>query len=475
MEPDPYGRFWDQLDEVRRQNPGMLVGVWPDGASRGTGVAPQFVYEDGKVLCRAEHLPLVRSRLGNSYVRDEDTGTGLSLISLADGLNVPAQVRIANIPRDDEAPGGPAGPVATPNHIVSITPVNMCPADEPVPVAVDAAPWPPALTDAAIGAGVTILVVDTGLIDGYLTGHPWLSGVRAPSPDAVAGNGGDGGVFRGQSTEDGVIKEYASHGTFVAGVIGAAAPGTEIRLSNALQHAGAIDETQLGRILLSVLGTGEWPHIISLSAGSPTMDGMPLLGLEPFLAALAAHPQTVLIAAAGNDARRDDQEPAGQTPPYHFWPAAYAPVNPGIISVGALARRHDGRACFSNYGTSVTVWARGEEHINAFLSGVYEYRNGTDPVCHNYPADPLYAPCSCVTSLPWHAHALFQGMARWSGTSFAAPLVAAMVASYMSETGNRTDARAAAHELIAARAEDLVDTVARQVDGVNSPALRAFR
>ena len=155
--------------------------------------------------------------------------------------------------------------------------------------------------------------------------------------------------------------------------------------------------------------------------------------------------------AAGNDARRDDRDDLLDALPYHFWPAAQAPHDSGVLSIGALARHHDGRACFTNHGTSISVYARGEEHINAFLTGEYEYHHGVDPACHNYHP-PLYCPCSCVTSLPWHGHALFQGMARWSGTSFATPLVAGMVAAYMTETGERVNARAAAHELIEKRA-----------------------
>jgi subtilisin family serine protease len=486
MQPDPYERFWKQLKEVCAKQPDKAFDVWPSDATPGSGVAPQYVYERGKILCRTSALPEVRQRLGGAVTDIFDLNAELTLLTLAGDLDVPEHVRMAN-ENDGKAPTGYS---ATPNHLVSITPVNMCPADEPVPVDVDAQPWPPLVTDPSVGQGIEILVIDTGVIPHYIDGHPWLhgvydSGIRDPvEPGTDVFPVGDSGIVpgldgvHGPDTRDpfepgtgvidgehaeGLIKEYACHGTFIAGVIGAIAPGARIRVSKALQNGGALSEARLGKILLGVLQTyDKWPDIISLSAGAPTMDGLPLMGLEGFFAELAKHPETVLIAAAGNDAERDDRDDIYDHLPYHFWPAAYAPHNPQVVSVGALARHHDGRACFSNHGTSVTVYARGEEHINAFAHGEYEYHHGLDPACHNYP-DSLYCPCSCVTSLPWHAHALFQGMARWSGTSFATPLVAGMVAAYLTETGERHDARTAAHDLIEKRAEQVTDLDCEQL------------
>lgn len=290
------------------------------------------------------------------------------------------------------------------------------------------------------------------MIQGYLNGHPWLAGVVDGEPEGFY-RGGAGSTreragdthWYGSYDERGLIKQYAGHGTFIAGIIGSAAPSAKIRVSNALDRAGAMLETDLGNALLAVLGTGPWPHIISLSAGGPTHDGHPLLGLNAFFAELDKHPETVLLAAAGNDAERDT---AGATDgePYHFWPAANAPTYSGVVSVGALRRHDDSRACFSNYGSSVSVYARGEEHVNAFPHGEYEYHHDLDHTCRNADT-PLYSPCSCTTSLPYHAHAIFQGMARWSGTSFATPLVAGKLAAYMSRQ-RLTDARKAAHDMI---------------------------
>ena len=451
MERDPYERFWQQFDEVCDKQPGKRFTVSPPEARPGSGIAPEIVYETGRMLCRTEHVEGVRAHLDPLGAGFEEMSPALTMITVPDDVDIPAHVRAANA-AFAAVPGAPVPAPLAPNHLVSIAPVNLCPADEPVPVARDAEPWPPRVLDPGVGQGIDILVVDTGLIPDHLTGHPWLAGVVPPQP-------GDTTVLRRPFRDDGLIKEYSGHGTFIAGVIGAAAPGATIHLSNALQNGGALLETELGAILLDVLGAmPRWPHIISLSAGAPTLDGQPLMGLEGFLAELDRHPETVLIAAAGNDAKRDDRDNGA----YHFWPAAYAPHRPGVISVGALARHHDGRACFTNHGSSVTVYARGEEHVNAFLTGEYEYHHGLDPACHNY-VPPLYCPCSCVTSVPWHGHAMFQGMARWSGTSFATPLVAGMVAAHMTETGEHHNARTAAHDLIGKRARLIGDVDGEQL------------
>jgi len=140
-------------------------------------------------------------------------------------------------------------------------------------------------------------------------------------------------------------------------------------------------------------------QLINLSAGGTTVDGGPMLSFEVFYEQhLSKSPGVVLVAAAGNNA---DDVP--------FWPAAAD----WAVGVGALGADCENRAWFSNYGDWVDVWVRGEAMVNAFASGLYTY---------DWPPQA-------------GARQVFTGMARWSGTSFATPVVVGLVAERMSRTG----------------------------------------
>jgi hypothetical protein len=116
-------------------------------------------------------------------------------------------------------------------------------------------------------------------------------------------------------------------------------------------------EERFGAQLLRVLRefeqqVGDWPHIISLSAGGTSHDGGELVGLDPFLTELERqHPDTVLVAAAGNDGENADVKPD--------YPAAFD--LPNIISVAATDS-NDALSDFSNYGaSSVDLAAPGDD------------------------------------------------------------------------------------------------------------------
>jgi subtilisin family serine protease len=88
--------------------------------------------------------------------------------------------------------------------------------------------------------------------------------------------------------------------------------------------------------------------------------------------------------------------------------------------VGALDTRTPGvvkRACFSNYGSWVDVWAPGVDLRSTYIAGRW---------------------------LTADEDVEFDGWAQWSGTSFAAPTVAAEVAMRAVNGG----ARAAAYGLL---------------------------
>jgi hypothetical protein len=143
-----------------------------------------------------------------------------------------------------------------------------------------------------------------------------------------------------------------------------------------------------------------------------------------------------------------------------FYPAAFAAdrdagyVDNGLlVAVGALRQDRLGRACFSNYDEWVTVYEEGENLINAFPTGRFVYNEplcGSDPPhCMYYPTDPLEDGCTCLAAPARGSVALFDGMAMWSGTSFATPIVAARIARHMTENPRFRDRpRAATQDLL---------------------------
>jgi subtilisin family serine protease len=313
--------------------------------------------------------------------------------------------------------------VVTPEHLFYVTPsVSPCPATEPEEVAPGIPPDPVLPTPflpagAADGRGVKVVVLDVGWSDAPAA--YWLTGVTGDPENAFDGSGR--------------IRPYAGHGTFIAGVLRAIARNVEIVVKSYFTTAGAMWEFDLAEALDEVLDLG--PDIISLSAGTRTRFDLPALGLDVFIRTrLNRVNGLTLVAAAGNESTRD-----------YFWPAAF----PETVGVGALADNGRDRASFSNFGGWVDVYAPGENLVNAFLTGDYE--------CTEPPN------AGQVRS--------FAGMARWSGTSFATPLVAGLIAGRMSITGE--SGKQAADALLAfalTQPEPGVGPILRAGDALNSLA-----
>ncbi|MFD4257093.1 S8/S53 family peptidase [Streptomyces sp. NPDC058534] len=456
-------RFHEQFDQIQRSMPDIPLAMGPDDSA-------EFLYEKGVVLARdgdearlvedtvRDHFTAMSGLTSDSVRRTspETNRTGITRIRVGepDEGDRGNDSTVAHALRSLRTVEGRAGRrLISRNHVVSIA-VNACPGDEPVPVPVSEPPNPAAAgTPYDEGTAVGVLVIDTGLMNDYRS-YPLLAHT-------------DGDAQLKECDDDGVLLQYVGHGTFIAGLVAAVAPNTDVTVLGTLNDAGAILESELGEKLFEAVDRGGWPEVLSLSAGTSNgrVDG--LLGVHAFMEELRDQ-RTLLVAAAGNN--------ASATP---FWPAAYADL-PGwensVLSVGALRSDGEFGACFSNHGGWVKVYAPGERLTSA-LTGFgtpvpYVYQHSTYDACRfgfGYPCTCQYPRHNGVLSEPGEAPAkpdqvMFEGHAQWSGTSFATPVVAGLVADHMT-AHKETDPRAARTQLLAANTEYA------EVRGAHVPAL----
>ena len=374
-----------------------------------------FLAHPGRVVCRATEA---RELLEPFFDRRKDIYDGRGeIVGLFGDLaryDLPARTdgKRHDIARLlDEIDENVGRQVAFPDHVVHVTPAvggggKMCPASEPeLPLGKGPVPAPTRNGDA--GLDIKVSVVDTGWCESAADNPetPWLD-------DDTYEIEGDKEVVVPSD-----IGSYVGHGTFVAGIIRCLAPATEIEIEGVLKHAGAIYESDIAAELneaMSDLEEGRLPSLISISAGTYTRNNAGMLAFE--LLSLVYRfgledDGPLVIAAAGNE---NTDRP--------FYPAAYD----WVVAVGAL----DEHMCtpkFTNYGRWVDVWAHGTKLVNAFPVGTYFVKEPGPTQGEQRD---------------------FTGLAQWSGTSFATPVVTGSIVAYMSEHPGMT-ARQAKAELFA--------------------------
>lgn len=290
--------------------------------------------------------------------------------------------------------GGLMRGAASPDHWVHVSPGggggSVCPAIEPQETGLKE-PWPAQITQEKKACDVSVVVVDTGW------NPPSATDPRTPWLHDVDGDDELNGPH---------LRPYAGHGTFIAGVVRCMAPETRIFVEGFAiggLGGGGVLESDLVTQLEEALAHD--PQVINLSAGCRTRLDLPSIALEIFHRTRLSKRDCVLVAAAGNDSTAAP-----------FWPAAFD----WCVGVGSLDR--DGRVSeYSNFGVSADVYALGRNLVNAFPDGTFE--------CHESPDKG-------------DVRVFSTGMARWSGTSFSAPVVAGLIAREISETGSSAhDAR----------------------------------
>jgi subtilisin family serine protease len=234
-------------------------------------------------------------------------------------------------------------------------------------------------------AGPRVAVIDTGY---FWKVHPDLDdNVVTPQNAADEDRPDDYPVA-------GVLDREPAHGMFITGLILEQAPKARIAVARALKYNGFGYERDIASAILAHADS----EVINLSLGAYVDPRFPPLLLTEALRRL---PQsTAVVAAAGNNHSSQPMFPAAAK---------------RVVGVGAVDRAGR-RVKFTNYGWWVDACAPAVELTGAFIQ---------------WPDPPTTA--------------VFNGWARWSGTSFATPKVAGKIASMISAT---LTARQAADALI---------------------------
>jgi hypothetical protein len=258
------------------------------------------------------------------------------------------------------------------------------------PQAIDEPPW------AKERRTVSPNGVCVGLVDTPVVPHEYLTGAWT-------------GPFPG--LPEGQLRAEYGHATFIAGLIRRYAPAATLQVHPVLNPSGNATAWEAAHQIVAAGRAGA--DVLNLSFVCYTEDGVGPLVLAAALERLSS--KTVVVAAAGNHGflkGRGKYRPA--------FPAAY----PNVIAVGTDAG-------FSAEGPWITVLAPGADLESTYLEGtvsVWKDPDGAGPASSKRKAEA------------------FQGYARWSGTSFAAGLVSAMIAE-RTVPGRRTAVEAAARLL----------------------------
>jgi subtilisin family serine protease len=267
---------------------------------------------------------------------------------------------------------------------------------------------PPAGYDltAPVDRPVRVTVLDTGFVGGafvpqYGDGNPYTFEVDADPNNSDVPDTADTDQrvdLTPTAPGNGILDPAAGHGTFIAGVIRQLTDTCAISVKRVLTTFGVGDEARIAR-KLSELRSGDdrLTDFVNLSFG-----GYSPYGMRPLAETIEqlSEVQIVVVASAGNDATC-----------LPMYPAAI----PGVIGVAAVDK-HDSPASFTNYGPWVRACTLGVDVVSTFF-----HWNGSE-TGNPDPDD-------------------FQGWAKWSGTSFAAPrVVAALAEEYARRKDDSGDA-----------------------------------
>jgi subtilisin family serine protease len=238
-----------------------------------------------------------------------------------------------------------------------------------------------------------ILILDTGLRTdgtGATVEHPELKCVQLHSPWLTKTSPQIDDEDEYDDDRSGTLDFEAGHGTFIAGIIQQICPDAEVHVAGVLSSFGDGDVANVIASFETAIEQAGGPFdLVVLSLGGYMNDDEGAL-FETSLLRLVG--DGLGVAAAGNQATSR-----------RYFPAAIADV----VGVGGLGQAD--KAWFTNFGGWVDACAPAIDVVSTFFLPRRDIKLN---------------------------EAAFTGWARWSGTSFAAPKVAAVIAQEMYLTGD---------------------------------------
>jgi subtilisin family serine protease len=203
------------------------------------------------------------------------------------------------------------------------------------------------------GGGVTIAILDTG-IDAT---HPDLASSVSPigwdfiDEDAIPADERHGL----DADADGLVDEAAGHGTHVAGLVHAVAPGATLMAVRVLDSEGYGTSVSVARGILFAVANGA--DVINLSLGMYVDSDVIKYAIE------TAGEAGVIVVTAGGNRGMDDED--------HFPSRLHDTI--GVAATDSA----DLKASFSNFGSSIDVSAPGVGILSTFLDHGYATWSGT--------------------------------------------------------------------------------------------------
>jgi serine protease len=261
-----------------------------------------------------------------------------------------------------------------------------------------------------------VAVFDTGLGE-----HPWFRGRARLTPKLP--NGDSIGIDRTDTDPeahpslntplDGIFDDASGHGTFIAGIIRQECPAARILPVRVADSDGIILETELIgalRRLIQYITPTTPVHVLNLSFSfyhETPDDPRAISEITDLLKTLRDDHDVVIVCSAGNEATDRRTYPAG-----------LPDKGDRHLAVGALNPSDNSVALFSNIGSWVDIYAPGVSLVSTVpvkFNGGIQAGTRDDKVGRRretLDADDFRG-----------------GFGVWSGTSFAAPVVAGAIAA----------------------------------------------